>query len=192
MPLNIIAAKTLLARPITRNGGGFRYLLTGIILFCLFTTIFNQGAFFSPIAFAWRDARYLAHSVRELATFPLTYFPLPLFFFMRDDSSDCPSRWFVDKRLAAFIVVIGALALAGIIYQCYLPLATGISDLAQKPQFAEGGRLGISYLLASHYFEHFLDTIYFTLLSLLLYRTAGRGRGAMGNNIDKQEKVHIM
>jgi hypothetical protein len=188
-PLNVIAARILFARPIARNGGGFLYLLIGIILFCLFTLIFNQGGFSSPITLAWRDARYLAHSVRELATFPLTYYPLALFLLMREDSSGRSSRWpFKDKRLAAFVAAISALALAGIAYQCYLPLATGIGELAQKPLFAEGGNLGISYLLASHYFEHFLDTIYFALLSLLLYRMAGLGRGAMGNNIDKQGK----
>jgi hypothetical protein len=53
-----------------------------------------------------------------------------------------------------------------------LPLSVGIGSLAQKPFFAKKCELGIPYLLASHYFEHFPDTIYFTLLSLFLYGVA--------------------
>ena len=56
-----------------------------------------------------------------------------------------------------------------VFYQTHLPLRAGIGNLAQKSSFAVEGRLGVPYLLASHYFEHFLDTIYFTLLCLILY-----------------------
>jgi hypothetical protein len=50
----------------------------------------------------------------------------------------------------------------------------GIGQLAQTPPFAKAGTLSVPYLLASHYFEHLLDTIYFTLLTLLLWSFASR------------------
>ena len=54
----------------------------------------------------------------------------------------------------------------------------GIGELAQKPPFARTGALGVPYLLASHNFEHVLDTIYFTLVTLLLWSIAPRRRDA--------------
>ena len=46
-------------------------------------------------------------------------------------------------------------------HQASVSLSHGVGNLAQERAFARGGPLGIPYLLASRYFEHFLDTIFF-------------------------------
>lgn len=69
--------------------------------------------------------------------------------------------------------MIFALATA---YQSWTALEAGIPELAQKPSFAAEDGLGIPYLLASHYFEHFLDTCFFALLCLMLCSPAIRSR----------------
>lgn len=79
-----------------------------------------------------------------------------------------------EKKLYLIMIILTALFLMGLFYQSYISLAAGIGRLAQKPFFAKNGELGIPYLLASHYFEHFLDTVYFTLLCLILYTYPGK------------------
>jgi len=151
------------------NSSGRRYWLSGFALFVLVTILCNLGDLSAPFTL-WADPRYLAHGVRELLTFPLTYFPIPLYFFYRNRTAGGKA----GKKLILLISGLGMVFLAVFLYQCILPLSAGIGDLAQKPAFAEGGRLSIAYLLASHYFEHVLDSVYFTLLCLLLYVHATR------------------
>jgi hypothetical protein len=146
--------------------GGRLYLLLGLFLFLLVTVLCNLGDLMAPLSL-WTDPRYLAHSVRELLTFPLTYFPIPLYFFYRGRGR--PGGKKTGGRLLVLIACLAAVFLAGLFYQSYLPLSAGIGELAQKPAFAGAGRLSIAYLLASHYFEHVLDSLYFALLCLLLY-----------------------
>ena len=66
---------------------------------------------------------------------------------------------------------------APLVYAIVVPLGAGIDGLTQRPDFAHEGRLSIAYLLASHSFEHVLDTLFLALLSLLLM-TAGQRGGA--------------
>jgi hypothetical protein len=74
-----------------------------------------------------------------------------------------------SKGLKYFILSFALVFFIGIFYMSYVPLTIGIGKLAQKPFFAKGGQLGIIYLLASHYFEHFIDTVYFAFFCLFLY-----------------------
>ena len=64
--------------------------------------------------------------------------------------------------------VAAVLFLVGFVYQVVISLANDVGSLAQRPDFAKGGELSIAYLLASHYFEHVLDSLFFALLTLLL------------------------
>jgi len=127
----------------------------------------NVGA---VTAFVWSDPRYLAHSVRELLTFPLTYYPIPLYFFLNVEEK----KGDVSRKLYGPLVLLAVVFIGLFFYQAYVPLIQGIGELAQKPAFAKGGELSIFYLLLSHYFEHFLDTIFFTLLCLILFRSSPR------------------
>ncbi len=116
----------------------------------------------TPLPALWTaitDPRYLAHSVRELATFPLTFFPIPAYFWLRSLSIDSTVP---ASHATKFILPLAVLAIPLLVYQAFIPLSAGIGDLAQRPSFASGN-LPILYLLASHFFEHALDTVYFTL-----------------------------
>jgi len=169
IPVYIYIVKAVFGRNIEPNLSGLLYISLGFICFFLFTFFFNENivdSFFS----IWRDPRYLAHSVRELLTFPITYFPIPLYFILRREKrvSDSSKRK-QSRNLKYFIACLAIFFLLGLFYQSYISLTEGIGNIAQKPDFAKGGKLGVPYLLASHYFEHFLDTVYFSLLCLVLY-----------------------
>jgi hypothetical protein len=173
IPVYIYCSKKIFGKSIALSSRWVRHIFLGFIMPALLFTYFLNRTVVDVVFSVWKDPRYLAHSVRELMTFPVTYFPLPLFFFLRRDRNKQISDESTKNRNLEYIIVLAAaLFLVGLFYQSYIPLAEGIGNLAQKPEFAKGGKLGISYLLASHYFEHFLDTIYFTLLSMLLYGLA--------------------
>jgi hypothetical protein len=123
--------------------------------------------FFSAISYVWINPRYLAHSVRELATFPLIYYPIPLYFLLKN-SERSEKKW-EFRQVSKWMMVLAVIFLVLFAYQVIIPLQVGIGELAQKPSFADGGELSIAYLLSSHYFEHFLDSIYFSLFSLILF-----------------------
>jgi len=156
------------------NARGLFYLLAGFLLLAGFNYLYNRNDIFILMRI-WTDPRYLAHGIRELATFPVTYFPVPLYFILKREKSAFRSTG--EKKhwvLKLFLLVFFVIFLAGLSYEVWAALSNGIGELAQKPAFAHGGRLGIPYLLASHYFEHFLDTVYFTLLCLIMYGLAAK------------------
>ena len=149
---------------------GKLYFFLGLAFTFLLTLALNPNLI-GALGLVWSDPRYLAHSVRELCTFPLTYYPLPLFVFLgRDEQSVKYDKSMFSPGMLIVLIVF----MMGLAYQAYIPLSHGIGELAQKPSFATGGKLGIPYLLAAHYFEHFLDMIYFFLLSLLLFAIHAR------------------
>lgn len=169
IPVYIFFIKRVFKSDISIYGGGYFYIIAGVISFFIFTYIINKDiseAFYK----VWTDPRYLAHSVREVATFPITYFPIPLsIMLLYEKSGSRLERADTSAGLNYFIGLLAVVFLLAMLYQAYVPLAIGIGSLAQKPAFAAGGKLSVPYLLASHYFEHFLDTVYFSLLCLLLY-----------------------
>jgi hypothetical protein len=168
MPVYLYVAKKILRRPIYLNGNGAGHLLLGIFLLVTGTLSFNNDILIALSAVIF-DPRYLAHSVRELATFPLIFYPLPLYIILRysleSQLGNRTEEIWLRPLLAAFAVVF----VVGFCYQALVPLREGIGNLAQKPDFARGGKLNVAYLLASHYFEHFLDTVYFCIVCLLMY-----------------------
>ena len=167
IPVYIAGAMAVFRHRIDPYRTGLGYMMLGITGFSLCTLFFNDD--FTVAFKLWRNPRYLAHSVRELATFPLTYFPLPLFFLLRQKETTPTINKISKKNLYLILLPCLLIFLCAFSYQVYSSLAAGVGKLAQKPPFAKGGTLSIPYLLASHYFEHFLDTIYFTLLCYLLY-----------------------
>jgi len=172
IPVYLAAIFWFIGRRLELSGKGIAHIVISSALLVLMTLLVNGSL--SSIAEIWQAPRYLAHSVRELATFPLTYFPLPLYFILaKEDQAYQPARQ-QKRSLVILLIILAALFFAGITYQAVVSLNAGISALAQKPAFAKGGMLDIPYLLASHYFEHFLDTIFFSLLVLLLYDRALR------------------
>ncbi len=173
IPVYVFCAVVLFKASRTDSGCakvGRLYFFLGLAFTFLFTLVLNSNLI-GVLRSVWSDPRYLAHSVRELCTFPLTYYPLPLFVFLGRDEQ--PVKY--DKSLLSpGMLIVLTVFIMGLAYQVCIPLWHGIGEIAQKPLFAAGGKLGIPYLLASHYFEHFLDTIYFFLLSLLLFAIHAR------------------
>jgi len=153
------------------NKKGFVLTGAGLVLIPLFSWL-CEGNFFPNLKYVITSNRYLAHSVRELITFPVTYFPL--FFMVFFDFREWRFRLSVgkDKRIRWVVGTAFVLLVILFVYQTVLPLTEGIGNLAQKPAFTKGGKLPLLYLITSHYFEHFLDTLFFVLLcGLLLNRT---------------------
>ena len=175
IPFNIYFVLYFFNRKISFSKQGLFLIIIALLLLIVFTILFNYKNM-SAVVKILQDPRYQAHSVRELMTFPMTYFPIPLYFFLRKTKSwDNPN----DQKLK-HIIPIGSLLLIfllGLSYQSYATLSRGVGNLAQKPYFAKGGQLGVPYLLSSHYFEHFLDTIYFSFICLILF------------NIDRIKKI---
>jgi len=178
IPIYLTVFRWIYRKPLSPSTDGVLLVLIGMGLFFFFTLLVNYSNL-EKVLLILSNPRYLAHSVRELATFPLTYFPLPLYLMLRNEVTnasvaDHGSR----KALMVLMVVMGIFLLMALSYQCFLPLSVGIGELAQKPAFAKNGKLGIAYLLASHYFEHFLDSIYFTLACLILLGWSSKKHGS--------------
>ncbi|MBI5058199.1 hypothetical protein HZB60_00280 [candidate division KSB1 bacterium] len=166
--LYLFATEWLLTAAVPRLTlrGGSLYIAAALLFLIISAIVVPRPV--STLYSVWSDPRYLAHSVRELATFPLTFFPLPLYFLHRrrepgnTTSVRDSRRW---KLLALCLALFGV----GLVYQVQHSLSAGVSEIAQHPAFAGSAGLSIPYLLASHYFEHVLDTVYFTLVSLWIY-----------------------
>ncbi|NMC36089.1 hypothetical protein GYA49_03505 [Candidatus Beckwithbacteria bacterium] len=166
LPMYVLLIKYLFSRKIEFSKQGLSLIAIAFGLFVAMTLLVNTNPI-SAIISIWQTPRYLAHSIRELATFPLTYFPIPLYFYIRNEAK--AKNQVKLNKVTLIIILLFFIGFLGILYQAVISLHSDVGSIAQKPDFAKNGELSIIYLLASHYFEHFLDTIYFTLLSLLLY-----------------------
>ena len=173
IPVAVWLARRLWARPVACSRRGLGLLALAAISVVAITAVANSDPV-AALTELWRDPRYLAHAVRELATFSLTYYPIPLAVLLarealtsgRSGLRRCP-----DLAIAAAAVACAV----GVGWMVAVSLSHDIGTLAQRPEFAHGGRLSISYLLASHAFEHVLDSVFFTLLTLLLVWLPRRG-----------------
>lgn len=160
-----------------RDPRAFPLFVAGSVLLLLFTVLFNSDPV-GAVLLAVADPRYLGHSVREVATFSVTYFPPALYLFLAGRGVRGRRKGASQPRQGEGLWIWLTLCFAtGLSYQAGMTLQAGVSELAQKPSFASGGRLSIPYLLASHYWEHFLDTIYFCLFSGLLLQLIRHFRG---------------
>ncbi|MCB9357897.1 MAG: hypothetical protein H6506_02170 [Calditrichaeota bacterium] len=161
-PLFIAAILWLLKRDISWRPAKISSLTSAFAVTLIFAMIAAGCA--CGVREAISDPRYLAHSVREIATFPLIFFPIPLAFWL----ANVPLRdGGFPRKLIFPLIVLLIIALPLLAYQVFLPLSRGISSLAQHPSFSHDP-LPIPYLLASHFFEHVLDTVYFSLVSFAL------------------------
>lgn len=170
LPLYIVLLFRMMDLPAAPSFSRKGYVGLAGILILLFTALSNRGSL-APLGWIWLDPRYLAHSVRELATFSLIFFPLPLYFALEcaNLASSCDKP--IWNRSAKIIIAsIAVVCVVMVAYQTAVPLQSGIGSLAQRPAFTKGPSLGLPYLLAAHFFEHVLDSIYFTLLTLLLLK----------------------
>ncbi len=172
IPVTVWIARTFFGRPVVWSRRGLVWLVAAAGVAAAITWLVNTNPLVA-VAEVWRDPRYLAHSVRELATFPLTYYPLPAALLLAWEQPSGVRRRSVsapDLALAAAAVLL----VIGCGYQVVVSLANDVGSLAQHPDFAKGGELSIAYLLGSHYFEHVLDSLFFAGLTILLIAIPSR------------------
>lgn len=148
----------------TRNGSRLIYVAFGLMILLMMVVAAPWNSYLE----LWSNPRYMAHSVRELATFPLTYFPLVLFSFVAVEKKTLAASSSKSRLSRGLILLFLTIFFSGSVYQVVMVLSAGVGNMAQKPFFAHQGSLSIGYLLASHYFEHFLDSLYFFLLCEIL------------------------
>jgi hypothetical protein len=171
VPPYVALIRTLLGRGVEGSRRGLGLIVAAGSLTVLITWVVNGGVA-GVVAHVWSEPRYLAHSVRELATFPVTYFPVALAPLLAVEPD---GRWRRPPRaLVVVLAVLGLLFMVGLIYQSAVALGHDIGALAQQPDFARGGRLSIAYLLASHCFEHVLDSLFFALGCVVVAGLVGR------------------
>ncbi len=173
LPLTVIAWRWFFRLPTGTANGGLAVFGLGITSAVAMTWLVVPQPLATSIEVLC-DPLTLGHAVRELATFPLTYFPFPLAWWFAHEPIGSRFRW--TPKLIATATIVGVAFAAAFAYQVWIPLETGVSDLAQSPDFAHDGALSIPYLLASHFFEHFLDTVFFALLCVLLMIPGDRQR----------------
>jgi hypothetical protein len=166
IPVAVYLTRSAFARPVVWSRHGLSLVAAAAAVAIGMTWLVNPAPL-AAVAGVWRDPRYLAHSVRELVTFPLTYYPLALAVLLSGEAEARRDRRAVSRPDLA-IGALAALFAVAFAYQVVVSLGHDIGALAQQPSFAEGVRLGIPYLLASHFFEHCLDSVFFTLVTLLL------------------------
>ncbi|MBL7076031.1 MAG: hypothetical protein ISS31_01040 [Kiritimatiellae bacterium] len=170
VPVYVVAVSLICGRGTAWSTRGLAHYLAAVLLFIGVTILANGRETISALAVAVSDPRYQAHSVRELVTFSMVYFPIPLFFLLRPGGEPRGrSTRLLDPANTSVLCLAGIVVVVGVAYQCVVSLSAGIGALAHKPDFAHEGRLSVLYLLGSHFFEHVLDSIYFGLLVLWLY-----------------------
>jgi hypothetical protein len=113
------------------------------------------------------NPRWLAHSIREVATYPLTGIPIALVsVVLVEHYLSGLDTWTVKLRWPSLILIIIAIGL--IVGELILLRNMDVLAIAQRPSFAPNG-LSIPYLLCSHVFEHFLDFILISPLTGGIY-----------------------
>ena len=101
--------------------------------------------------------RWLAHSIREIATYPLTGIPIALSSVLVVEGwISGIHTWTVAPRWP-FLLLVGT-SVVILALQLMLLRNIDVLAIAQKPTFAGAG-FSVPYLLCSHVFEHFLDFV---------------------------------
>jgi len=113
------------------------------------------------------NPRWLAHSTREVVTYPLTGLPIALTSVLLVELYISGTNTYTVGPPLLSLMLIGT-SVVIVIGQLMLLKNVDVSAMAQKPSFSRGG-LSIPYLLCSHVFEHFLDFVLMGSLTGGLY-----------------------
>jgi hypothetical protein len=116
---------------------------------------------------AYLNPRWMAHSIREVATYPLTGIPIALAaVLLVERYLSGQDAWLVEPRTLSMALI--GLSILLVVGQLIHLSNVDVMAMAQKPSFAGGG-LSVPYLLTSHVFEHFLDFVFITPLTAGIY-----------------------
>ena len=143
-----------------KRAGKICIAVTALLMICLSAWVFpGWDGFLNP--------RWMAHSIRELATYPITGIPVAL-------CSMLIAEWYISglntwimkiNLYSIILIVVGLVMVAG---QLIWLANVDVLAIAQKPSFAPDG-LSLSYLLTAHVFEHFLDFVLIAPLTAGIY-----------------------
>jgi hypothetical protein len=161
-PISSTAGQDTVATPV---GVGLAFVVLGLGLNLLLSVLVWPGLR------AFKNPRWLAHSLREIATFPFTAVPLAIAVGLIVERTVSGSSHLLLTVGPLSIALLG-LALCSVLMQWSLLRGVDVLAIAQKPSFASQS-LDVHYLLASHVFEHALDIALLALLTGGLY-AAGR------------------
>lgn len=112
---------------------------------------------------ALRNPRWLAHSMRELATYPFTGIPIALASVLLMELYLSGIDGVSLSPGPASLILIALCVIIAMVERVLLGNVE-VGTIAQRPAFAPDG-LPIAYLMASHVFEHFLDFVLIAALS---------------------------
>lgn len=113
------------------------------------------------------NPRWMAHSIRELATHPVTGVPIALTSILLVERYISGLEIWVIKPRRLSLILIG-IAIVIVAAQLLFLKNVDVLAIAQKPAFA-ADTLSIPYLLCSHVFEHFLDFVLIAILTGGIY-----------------------
>jgi len=167
--LGSVAAGKLIGTAILMNGtalsqnqtsSAYKIIVVAILFFISLSIIFKTGrrSFMEP--------RWLAHSIREIATYPLTTVPAGLGAILL--VCNVQNVKYGVFTVSLFPVVIFVIAVVFFLVQLIILRKTDVKVLSQKPAFAPNG-LPVPYLLASHVFEHTTDIIFIAIITPSFY-----------------------
>jgi len=144
-------------------------LIRGGLVCIIMAAALSAGitAFTWPGWAAFLNPRWVAHGIREIATFPLTGVPIALGGILLTERYLSGAKT-VTVNIKATTVFLTGMAIAILIGELILLRHADIGGMAQKPAFAPQG-LSIAYLLSAHVFEHFLDFLFIGGLSGGIY-----------------------
>lgn len=129
---------------------------------CILLSMFNWCHWKS-----FRNPRWLAHSMRELATYPLTGIPIALAsLLLVEYYLSGLKAWSIEPQMITWILLGASLLI--VLVELSLLKGVNVRGMAQKPAFAAHG-LSVPYLLCSHVFEHFLDFVLIGPLTAGIY-----------------------
>ena len=110
---------------------------------------------------SYTEPRWLAHSIREIATYPLTAVPAGLGAILLAHYALYPEGCW-NTTVPLWSVGLFVIACILVIWQLLALRGKDVIAMSQKPSFAPEG-LPVTYLLASHVFEHTTDIIFVVL-----------------------------
>jgi hypothetical protein len=107
---------------------------------------------------SFTEPRWLAHSVREVATYPLTAVPAGFGAILWAHYHYFPDG-IHDITVPLWSVGLFVIAVILLVWQLVALRRVDVMAMSQKPSFAPQG-LSVPYLLASHVFEHTADMVF--------------------------------
>ena len=142
----------------TMNKSGITFLVVVQTCIILFTLIFI------PDIKPFTDTRYLAHQFREIVTHASVTMPFAFAFLMACEHQSCPASY-VSPGASAFNKIGVLLFFVALVIPLYILIQLSGRNIMAEAQT----KSNYFNLLASHYFEHSLDYVFVSFLTVMVF-----------------------